>query len=54
MPLLEQDIKRKESINKLLKLEPEFDVGNNKKYKLEIIKNSAVYAIKLIGQLLRL
>ena len=27
-----------------LKPEPEFDAGNNKKYKAEVIKNSAIYA----------
>ena len=29
-----------------LEPEPEFDVGNNKEYKVEVIKNSIVYAKK--------
>ena len=35
-------------MNKLfLESEPEFDIGNNKKYELETIKNSTIYAKKV-------
>ena len=45
MSLLEQDTTTKKRINKLfLEPEPEFDAGNNKKYKVEAIKDSAIYA----------
>ena len=43
--LLKQDITRKGQMNELFpEPEPEFDIGNNKEYEVEIIKNSAVYA----------
>ena len=45
MLLLEQNTTRKGRINKLFpELELEFDAGNNKEYKIEAIKDSAVYA----------
>lgn len=40
---LKQDITEKSQVNKLLKLELELNIGENKKYKIEAIKNSAVY-----------
>ena len=43
---------RKERMNELFpEPEPEFNVGNNKKYKVEAIINSAVYAKKAKGYL---
>ena len=45
MSLLKQDTTKKEWMNKLFpKLKLEFDIGNNKKYKVETIKDSAIYA----------
>ena len=53
MSLLEQEITKKEQINKkLTKLE--FETGNNEKYKVEVIWNSAVYANKAKDHLLGL
>ena len=47
MSLLEQDTTRKGQINELfLEPEPEFDVGNNKKYIVEEIKDSTIYTKK--------
>ena len=47
MSLLKQDITRKEQMNELFsEPDPEFDVGNNKKYKVEVIIDSAIYAKK--------
>ena len=44
MSLLEQDTIKKGRINELFpELEPEFDAGDNKKYKVEAIIDSAVY-----------
>ena len=44
MSLLEQDTTRKRWINELFsKLEPEFNAGNNKEYKIEAIMDNAVY-----------
>ena len=55
MSLLEQNTTRKEQMNKLFpKPEPEFDAGNNKEYKVEIIINSAVYAKEAEKHLLNL
>ena len=52
MSLLEQDITRKGRMNELfLESELEFDVGNNKKYKIEAIIGSAIYAKKAEGHL---
>lgn len=47
MLLLEQDTKRKGRINKL----PEFETDDDKKYEMEAICNSAVYAKKVDGHL---
>lgn len=41
---LEQDITRKEQVNKLLELKPELDIGKDKKYEIEAIKSSVIYA----------
>ena len=44
MLLLEKDTRKKKRINKLfLKSKPEFDASNNKKYKIEAIRNSIFY-----------
>ena len=51
MSLLEQDITRKERVDKRVK-ELELEADNSKKYKAEAIQDSAVYASKLeSGQL---
>ena len=43
--LLEQNTTRKRQMNELFpKPEPEFDAGDNKEYKVEVIINSSVYA----------
>ena len=43
--LLEQDTTKKGRMNELFpEPEPEFDIGNNKEYKIEAIIDSAVYA----------
>ena len=53
--LLEDNTTRKEWMNKLFsKLESEFDIGNNKEYKVEAMIDSAVYAKKAKGHLLDL
>ena len=53
--MLEQDTTRKGRINELfLEPEPEFDASNNKKYEVEAIKNSAIYAKEAKGHLLGL
>ena len=45
MSLLKQNTTRMGWMNKLfLKPEPEFDIGNNKKYKIKAIRNNAIYA----------
>ena len=45
MSLLKQDTTKKKRMNKLFpEPEPELDVGNNKKYEVEAIKDSAIYA----------
>ena len=47
MSLLEQDTIRKKRMNELFpELKPEFDTSNNKKYKVEAIRDSTVYAKK--------
>ena len=47
MSLLEQDTTRKGRMNELFpEPELEFDVGDNKKYEVEVIIDSAVYAKK--------
>ena len=53
MLLLEQNTTKKEQVDKnVTKLE--FKVGNSKKYKVEAIWNSAVYAYKIEDHLLGL
>lgn len=42
MFLLEQNITKKEQVNELLELKSELDVGEDKKFKVEIIKNSTI------------
>ena len=44
--LLEQDTTRKEQIDENV-TELEFDAGDNKKYKIEAIWDSAIYTMKL-------
>ena len=47
MSFLEQNITRKKRMNELfLEPEPKFDIANNKKYKVEAIKDSVIYAKK--------
>ena len=47
MSLLEQDTTRKRRMDELFReSEPEFNTGNNKEYKVEVIIDSAVYAKK--------
>ena len=48
--LLEQNIIKKEQMNKFLPIF-EFEIGNNKKYKVEAIWNNAIYS-KEVGRLL--
>lgn len=46
--LLEQNITKKKWINELfLKPKSEFNIGNNKKYKIEVISNNTIYAKKV-------
>ena len=50
--LLEQDTTRKGQMNKLFpEPEPKFDAGDNKEYKVEAIKDNAIYAKEAEGQL---
>ena len=52
MSMLEQDTTRKGRMNELFpKPEPEFDVDDNKKYKVETIKDSTVYVKEAEGHL---
>lgn len=51
--LLEQNTTKKGWINKFL-LVLEFEAGNNKEYKIEIIQNNSVYAKKANKYLLEL
>ena len=44
--LFKQNTTKKWQINKLF-LEPEFDISNNKKYKVKAIRDSIVYAKKI-------
>lgn len=46
MSLLEQDTINKERVNKLPKLEKEFEASDNKEYKVKLIIDSAVYGKK--------
>ena len=50
MLLLEQDTTKKERVNKKV-TELEFEAGNSKKYEIEVIWNSIVYANKAKGHL---
>lgn len=50
--LLEKDIIRKKWINKFLV--PEFEVGDNNKYKVETIQDSAIHNKKADGYLPKL
>ena len=55
MSLLEQNITNKGQMNRLFsKPEPKFNTGDNKEYKVEAIKDSAVYAKEAEGHLLGL
>lgn len=47
---------KNEQINKSLKLNPDLNlnVGDEIEYKIEAIKNSAVYATNVVGQVLTL
>ena len=55
MLLLEQDTTKKKQINELFpEPELEFDTSNNKKYKVKVIRNNAVYIKKTEGYLLGL
>lgn len=51
MSLLEQDTTRKGQVNEPVNdlSEREFEAGNNKKYEVEVIINSAVYGQKTNG-----
>ena len=50
MSLLEQNTTKKERMNKLFsEPEPEFNADNNKKYKVKVIINNAVYTKKAEG-----
>ena len=46
MSLLEQDITKTGWMNKFLPM-PEFEIGNNKKYEIEVIQDNVVYAKKI-------
>lgn len=55
--LLKQDTIKKGQVNKINELiEPKqkLDIGNNKKYEIEVSCNSKIYAKKVAKQLLRL
>lgn len=52
--LLELDIARKKRVHELLELNIELNVGEDKKYEVKAIKDKAVYAEAVEGQLLRL
>lgn len=54
MSLLKQNIIKKRRVNKLLKLELALDVGDDREYEIEVIKNSTVYAKAIEDQLSRL
>lgn len=54
MTLLKQNIIRKKQANKLLKLEPEFNVEKNKKYKVTIIQDNVIYTKLAENQLSKL
>lgn len=48
--LLKQNIIRKKRVNKLLKLELKFDIGENKKKEVVTIKNNVVYTKAIADQ----
>lgn len=53
--MLNQDITKKRWFYKLLEPKQKLNIREDKKYKVEIIKDSTVYASKVVeGQLLRL
>lgn len=54
MSLLEQDSIKKRRVNKLLELKSEFSIREDRKYKIETSKDSAIYAKSVEGQLLGL
>lgn len=49
--LLKQDITRRKQVDKLSELKRELEAGNNKKYEVKIIIDSAVYDKKANNQL---
>ena len=51
MLLLEQDITWKKQVNEKILLEPEikFEAGDNKKYEVKAIINSAVYKKEMVN-----
>lgn len=51
MSLLKQDIIKKGRVNKLLKLESELNIRENKEYKVETNKDSTIYTKAAEGQL---
>ena len=53
--LLKQDTTRKKRMNEIFsESEPEFDIGDNKKYKIKVIRDIAVYTKKVERHLLGL
>lgn len=52
--MLEQDIIWKEQVNKLLEVEQQFNLNDNKKFKIDVIQKSKLYAKNIIDKLLRL
>lgn len=48
MPLLKQNISNKKQVNKLVKFELEFNSEEDKKYKLKVIQDSAIYTIQAV------
>ena len=55
MSLLKQDTTKKKQINELfLELKLEFDIDNNKKYKIKAIRDKIVYIKEAKGYLLGL
>lgn len=47
--MLEQNTTRQRQVNKLLESEPELDITKDKEYKVEAMKDSAVYANEVAG-----
>lgn len=48
MLLREQNIIKKRQVNNLLESEPKLDIGKDKKYKVKVIKNSAIYTTEVV------